>query len=188
MEMNIDNLDLDKCSWNELISFFHKSYNFYLIYRLKDLGITAGQIRFILFLKMNENSSQDDLANYLSLSKGTTAKNLRKLDDNEIIAREVNPDNRRKHNVSLTEKGKELAYKIEKIEEDWENLISSNIHEKNQEVSKILKSLVISSIKSIKSEKMENGWEDEDFFKFSHHHHFHKGFSPMKKNLFSRRF
>jgi DNA-binding MarR family transcriptional regulator len=139
----------DDSVMTELISFICKGYNSYLVHQIQELDITQGQIKFILLLKRNENASQEELAHQLFLSGGTAAKTLRKLDDENIIQRTVDPNNRRKYGVALTDKGKEIAKKIEKIDEDWEKSIYKNFRGDNKEIiMNILKELVISVMKT----------------------------------------
>ncbi|MDR3222817.1 MAG: MarR family transcriptional regulator [Methanobrevibacter sp.] len=169
------NWSLDDSVMAELISFIYKGYNNYLIHRIQDLNITHGQIRFILLLKTNENSSQEEIAHHLLLSRGTTAKSLRKLDDENIIQRTVDPNNRRKYGVVLTDKGKEIAKKIEKIDDDWEKSIYKNFKEDDKEIIRdLLKEIAISSMKIMHDENIDN--KDFPFMDEHHgnsHHHRH---------------
>jgi DNA-binding MarR family transcriptional regulator len=141
--------NLDDFVMIELISFIYNGYESYLFHQIQDLGITHGQVKFIALLKRTEKASQEELAHHLFLSRGTTAKTLRKLDDENIIQRTVIPNNRRKYEVVLTDKGKKIAKKIEKIGEDWEKSVYKNFRGGNKEIIRdILKELVISIMKT----------------------------------------
>ncbi|MDR3291410.1 MAG: MarR family transcriptional regulator [Methanobrevibacter sp.] len=183
------NWGLDDSVMVELISFIYKGYNNYLIHRTQDLNITHGQIRFILLLKMNENPSQEEIAHHLLLSRGTTAKSLRKLDDENIIQRTVDPNNRRKYGVVLTDKGKEIAKKIEKIDEDWEKSIYKNFKGDNKEIiMDLLKEIAISSMKTIYDENIDNKdfpfMDDHQCANFHHHNDHHHHRNPFKFRRF----
>jgi len=169
-----DKEDIDESSSEEflmcdLVTVIYKSYRNYLMYKLTDLNITPAQIPFILELVRAKKASQDELANKLFLTRGTTAKALRKLDDEKIIERKTAANNRRKYDVYLTEKGKETALKIEKIDRTWEDLIFSYIQEledfkdeDKEKVTNLLKALAESSIGVFAQEKEK--FEDSDGF------------------------
>ncbi|KZX16539.1 transcriptional regulator SlyA [Methanobrevibacter cuticularis] len=171
---------LDDSVMAELMSFIVRGYNIYLANRIQDLNVTPGQIRFILLLNVNENASQEELAHQLLLSRGTAAKTLRKLDDENIIQRTIDPQNRRKYGVVLTDKGKEIAEKIEKIDKDWEKSIYEHFEGDNKEVIKdVLKKLAISSMKTIQDERIDR--KDFPFMDYHprakfHHHRGHFNF------------
>ncbi|MBE6508195.1 MAG: MarR family transcriptional regulator [Methanobrevibacter sp.] len=70
-----------------------------------------------------KNLSQDDLANIFGQSKGTIAKALRKLEDNEYVERRIDDNNRRKYILNTTEKGEKLAILLKKDLNEWEELV-----------------------------------------------------------------
>ena len=77
-----------------------------------DLG---HDVRYIMFIYDNTGCSQDDLVNMFGQSKGNIAKILKKLENEGFIKRKVNPENRRKYMLNITEKGSELVPKYRKI-------------------------------------------------------------------------
>ena len=178
---------------SDLVTIMYKSYKNYLIYRLTDLNITFAQIPFILELMHIKKASQDDLAKKLFLTRGTTAKTLRKLDDEKIIERKTAANNRRKYEVYLTEKGKETALKIEEIDKSWEDMILSNLHqledfkdEDREKVTKFLKALAKGSMEIFAQERQNLGdfdysdssndkYELPPFSEFSFRSHYFRG-------------
>ncbi|MDR1820639.1 MAG: MarR family transcriptional regulator [Methanobrevibacter sp.] len=173
-EKNIDKDFPDGILMSDLVTMIYQSYKNYLIYKIADTNITPGQIPFILELMHSKIASQDDLANKLLLTRGAAAKTLRKLDDDEIVERKRRIDNRRKYDVYLTDKGKEAASKIEKVDKTWENLILSNLEDledlsefKNKEtIVKLLKILAKASTE-VFAEEIKKHWDldnpDYDF-------------------------
>ena len=77
-------------------------------------------IRYIMFIYDHPNCSQEDLVNMFCQSKGNVAKILKKFENEGYIKREVNPENRRKYMLNVTEKGKMLAPKYRQFAKDWE--------------------------------------------------------------------
>ncbi|MDR1819213.1 MAG: MarR family winged helix-turn-helix transcriptional regulator [Methanobrevibacter sp.] len=177
----------------DLISSIHINYHFYLMGELSQISINPHQIPLIQYLNENEKASQDEVADFLFLSKGTVAKILRKLEDEGIIEREVNQENRRKNDVVLSEKGKELATKIEKIDEKWQNEIYKDLSkEEVEKVEEAIKKMVKNSEEIIKNENYDIWEKRREKFQDLHekygnddprgnfpHHNPPEGFNPF---------
>ncbi|MBZ9571111.1 MarR family winged helix-turn-helix transcriptional regulator [Methanobrevibacter sp. TMH8] len=165
----------------DLVTIIYKSYKNYLMYKLTDLDITPGQIPFILELMRSKNASQDDLANKLFVTRGTTAKALRKLDDQEIIERKTALNNRRKYNVFLTDKGKETALEIEKIDKSWEDMILSRLKESENFENK---EQLINNLKSLAKSSLEIFDQEKEKFKDSNGPGVDFSMHPFAGNIF----
>ena len=79
--------------------------------------------RYLIQIYKKENLSQDDLADMFCQSKGTIAKALRKLEDNEYVERRIDDNNRRKYILNTTEKGEKLAIQLKKDLKEWEEFV-----------------------------------------------------------------
>lgn len=109
-----------------------------------DLG---REVRYIMMVYDNPGCSQDDLVNMYGESKANIAKSLKKLEDNEYIKREVNPENRRKYMLKTTSKADELVPKVRQISKKWE--MEVGIDELDEEFREKLKSIAINGMKLI---------------------------------------
>lgn len=109
-----------------------------------DLG---REVRYIMMVYDNPGCSQDDLVNMYGESKANIAKSLKKLEDNEYIKREVNPENRRKYMLKTTSKADELVPKVRQISKKWE--MEVGIDEMDEEFREKLKSIAINGMKLI---------------------------------------
>ena len=79
--------------------------------------------QYLMEIYEKKNLSQDDLANIFGQSKGTIAKALRKLEDNEYVERRIDDNNRRKYILNTTEKGEKLAILLKKDLNEWEEFV-----------------------------------------------------------------
>lgn len=79
--------------------------------------------QYLMAIYEKKNLSQDDLANIFGQSKGTIAKALRKLEDNEYVERRIDDNNRRKYILNTTEKGEKLAILLKKDLNEWEEFV-----------------------------------------------------------------
>lgn len=118
--------DLSDIPLGVFISIIHRTHIIHLNKEMKDLELTAGQFPFLIHLSHNEGITQDDLAIHLHIDKGTVARALKKLEDNGFIYREINPENRRRYLLFLTEKGTQVVPQIQSIDKEWEDSICSN--------------------------------------------------------------
>ncbi|NDV26314.1 MarR family winged helix-turn-helix transcriptional regulator [Desulfovibrio sp. JC010] len=91
---------------NSQMARLHKAI---LAEKLKDLGITYGQIGFIMQATRYPGRSQDELSTVLSIDKAATARAVAKLIKEGFLYRKENPDNKRQKLVYPT--GKALAVK-----------------------------------------------------------------------------
>lgn len=129
------------------ISIIHRTRIIHLNNEMKDLELTAGQVPFLIHLSHKEGITQDDLAVHLHIDKGTVARALKKLEDNGFIYREINPQNRRKYLLFLTEKGRQIVPKIHQIDNEWEKSVCFDLSD--IEYSHLVKTLQTLATKSL---------------------------------------
>jgi DNA-binding MarR family transcriptional regulator len=129
------------------ISIIHRTRIVHLNNEMKDLELTAGQVPFLIHLSHKEGITQDDLAVHLHIDKGTVARALKKLEDNGFIYREINPQNRRRYLLFLTEKGRQIVPQIYDIDKEWEHSVCSNLSD--TEYSRLFNALQTLAMKSL---------------------------------------
>lgn len=102
---------------NSQMGRLHKAI---LAEKLKSIGITYGQVGFIMQVTRFPGRSQDELSMVLSVDKAATARAVAKLAKQGYLYRKENPDNKRQKLVYPTEK-------ILKMRDDLQQaLIESN--------------------------------------------------------------
>lgn len=118
----------------------------YLNSRIDELNL-GHEMRFIMMIYDNPNISQDDLVSISGNSKASIAKTLKKLEDEDYIRREVNPENRRKYMLKTTEKGDEIVPKIRQISRDWE--VEVGITDQDNELKERIKEIAINAMELV---------------------------------------
>ena len=118
----------------------------YLNSRIDELNL-GHEMRFIMMIYDNPNISQDDLVSISGNSKASIAKTLKKLEDEDYIKREINPENRRKYMLKTTEKGDEIVPKIRQISRDWE--VEVGITDKDNEFKERIKEIAINAMELV---------------------------------------
>ncbi|WP_461435944.1 MarR family winged helix-turn-helix transcriptional regulator [Methanosphaera sp.] len=119
------------------------NYQKYVIEEFKDNKLSQKEYILLARIRYLECVTQKELANQYNLTEGYTAKILHKLEENNLIERTENPENRRQKLVSLTHKGYEYTNKINEITNQWESSITSKITEEElQSLKRILNKII----------------------------------------------
>ena len=110
---------------------------------------------YLIEIYEKKNLSQDDLADIFAQSKGTIAKALKKLEDNEYIQRKINQNNRRKYILKTTKKGEKKAIEIKKDLKEWEMKVG--IDKLDEDVKNQIIEIARKSEEILENEEIENG-------------------------------
>lgn len=124
----------------------------YLNKRLEEENITAGQTPYLVCLLHHKKMCQDDLAKHYKQDKSVVARGMRKLEDNNLISKEVDETNRRKSVISLSDEGKKVAKRIVEINEEWEEALCNELNLPREEVAQTLGRIAKTSIEINKKE------------------------------------
>ncbi|SDK49848.1 DNA-binding transcriptional regulator, MarR family [Maridesulfovibrio ferrireducens] len=111
--------------------------------KLSAIGITYGQIGFIMQALRNPGRNQDELSHVLSVDKAATARALAKLVKLGFLVREENPENRREKLVYPTEKAEGIKEDLHQALQAANELMMSDLDESEKEVlMKMLKRMI----------------------------------------------
>ena len=111
------------------ISILYRYGQSYITKRLGALNIGSGQYVFLMTLYRKDGISQEELSSYLKIDKGTTAKAIKKLEEEEYLIRDIDLRDKRAYRISLTSKALEVIPIIQAAAGDWENIITSGLSE-----------------------------------------------------------
>ena len=115
------NYDLSsKDFFGAMLFLLNKNYLIYLNQKFEKFEFNAIQAFMLLKLSENPDFSQKQLGEYLSLSKGSVAKYLTNLEENDYIKRERFENNKRKYKLILEEKSLEILPELKAISKKWE--------------------------------------------------------------------
>lgn len=122
------------------ISQIHRKSNVFITRRLSKYGIGSGQYMFLIKLYNQEGINQEALSESLFIDKGTTARAIKRLEEECIIYRIKDETDKRSYNIYLTDKAKNIKSEVFEILEEWENIITLNLsNEEKDEIIRILK-------------------------------------------------
>lgn len=128
----------------KLISIIFKGQSLYLNRKLDALGINATQLH-LLFEIYNQNEiNQECIASRCNINKGSVARSIKKLEDKDIIIREIDAKNRRQNKISLTKKGQDILDRSIDMLDLWEDKIFEDNELMDKEtLQKVLKKMAI---------------------------------------------
>ncbi|WP_083465366.1 MarR family winged helix-turn-helix transcriptional regulator [Thalassobacillus sp. C254] len=84
---------------------------------IPDVSLTKRQEAIIMYIFTNENATMADIADNFNISKSAVSQALNKLEEQDIIVRAINKDNRREINLTPGEAGEKYKKEIQKLEE-----------------------------------------------------------------------
>lgn len=111
---------------------------------ISTFGIGQGQLMFLTQLYKQDGISQEELTEILRIDKGTTARAIKKLEEENLVTRIKDEQDRRAYKVYLTDKAKSIESNIFEILREWDEKIVTNLTEEEKETfTRILKKICI---------------------------------------------
>jgi len=121
-------------SINRLIFKHYKQY--------LNSGITTQQAVVLDIVYLAERITVGEIANEMNISSSAVSQLIAKLEKNQFIKREINPQNRREVFITLDEKGMEYFSKQDFVEQQIADKIYSKLSSKEvDELERIVKKL-----------------------------------------------
>ena len=136
-------VDATKIPIGKLISIISKGQKIFINRKLNEFGINSTQLYLLFELDHHNEMNQDKIASRCNINKGAAARSIKKLEDMELVIREIDSDNRRQNKVYLTPKGKEVWTKSTIVLNKWEDEIFDDELISKEEFQLILKQIAI---------------------------------------------
>ncbi|MBS9802426.1 MarR family winged helix-turn-helix transcriptional regulator [Bacillus toyonensis] len=110
----------------------------YFTKRLKPYGVTPEQWGIISVLSSQRGTTQKELAEAIDKDQTTVVRMIQSMERKGIVKKALNDQDRRSHNLFLTEKGDELKKTILPVVQDAHNFVTSKLSEEEIEQLKTL--------------------------------------------------
>ncbi|PKL14604.1 MAG: hypothetical protein CVV52_01075 [Spirochaetae bacterium HGW-Spirochaetae-8] len=101
---------------------------------LMGIDLVCSEHAVIMYLAQQDNVNQDAISGNLSLDKGTIARTLAKLEEKNLVVREVNDLNRREKLVSLTPYGRAEVDIVMKVSDNWKTAVMQGLNSTEQDL------------------------------------------------------
>lgn len=114
----------------------------YFTKRLKPYGVTPEQWSIMSILSPNKSTTQKDLAKAIHKNQTTVVRMIQSMERKGIVKKTFNKDDRRAHDLMLSQKGEELKQTLLPIVTDAHNFVTSNLtSEETLELKRLLDKL-----------------------------------------------
>ena len=95
----------------------------------KDMQLSRGQYLYLVRILENPGIISDHLANMLNVDRTTTARSIKKLEQNGLITKKQDSNNKKVKHLFITQEGQKLAKKIEKENTYSNELVLTGLNE-----------------------------------------------------------
>ena len=116
------------------VSILYRYGQSYVSKKLEHYNIGSGQHVMLLTLFRNGGISQEELADYLKVHKGSIAKAIKKLEDEGYVERSIDCDDKRAYKVFLTQKALDIIPKVQEAIRSWEDIITSDLSDSEKQI------------------------------------------------------
>lgn len=114
-------------------SCIYRNFHKYMHDQLQEYSLGSGQFHFLMMLYRKDGVNQETLAETLHIDKATSARAIKKLEQQGFVTRKKDTNDRRNYNVFLTEKAKKLKPKIRKTLHNWTKILLKDISKEDEQ-------------------------------------------------------
>ena len=127
-----------KCKSNrqigKYISLLHRKGSIFINRELSNYGIGSGQFMFLLELYIQDGRNQEELSERLKIDKGTTARALKKLEEQGFITRLKDECDKRSNKIYLTQKAKDVQENVYDILDEWNKKLRESLSKEEEDI------------------------------------------------------
>ena len=143
-------MNAEKCKGNKhigkYISQLYRKGSVFINKEVSEYGIGSGQFMFLLELYINDGKNQEEIAETLKIDKGTTARALKKLEEQGFVTRIKDENDKRSNKIYLNDKAKDVREGVLDVLNDWNKEITKSKTEEEEEMHKSLLEKVCKNI------------------------------------------
>lgn len=127
----------NKCeNIGKYISQLHRKGNVFINRELSKYDLSVGQFMFLLDLYIKDGKNQEEISDNLKIDKGTTARAIKKLEEQGFVIRIKNENDKRSNKIYLTDKAKDIKENVFDILDDWNQKISMILTKEEEKIMK----------------------------------------------------
>lgn len=150
IKMSLEDLkstDASEIPVAKLISLIARAQSVYLNHHLQDLGINSTHFHFLFEISNECNINQESISKRCNIDKGAVARSIKKLEDQGLVKREIDENNRRQNKLSLTKDGEKILEQAKEVLDCWEKeVILEKGYVEKELLQKILKEIAIKTM------------------------------------------
>jgi len=109
----------DNKSIGRIVSCIHRHSGIHISKQLEPYNIGRGQLHYLMILNNKDGINQEYLAEELMMDKATSARAIKKLEDEGFITRKRDDNDHRAYEIYITDKGKNMIPEMRKVLKNW---------------------------------------------------------------------
>ncbi|WP_270506632.1 MarR family winged helix-turn-helix transcriptional regulator [Paraclostridium sordellii] len=115
------------------ISQLYRKSSVFINKELAKYGIRSGQLMFLMDLYLKDGKNQEEISERLKIDKATTARALKKLEEQDFIKRIRDDNDKRSNKIYLTDTSKDLKEEVYGVLDEWNEKISKSLTREEKE-------------------------------------------------------
>ena len=115
------------------ISCIYRYFHKYMHTQLQEYSLGSGQFHFLMMLYKKDGVNQETLAEELHIDKATSARAIKKLEEQGFVIRKKDAHDKRNYHIYLTPKAKKLKTNIRKILSNWTDILLKDLSKKEEQ-------------------------------------------------------
>lgn len=123
---------------NKMIGIIERCAMDYKNQRLQELCLSSCNYVYIISICKNPGISQEELVKKIFVNKSNVTRNLKSLESNGYIYKEVDTKDKRINKIYPTEKAINVLPKLREVLREWKGVLLSDLSEEEQEVLEAL--------------------------------------------------
>lgn len=108
-------------TYKEVINEMNRAYTELYILLFQDLkdefGLTGRQESMLFHIHLNENTTANNIANTFNITKSAVSQVLSKLEKQQMISKQVNPNNKREYFLTLGPNGSKYIERLSELDD-----------------------------------------------------------------------
>ncbi|MFB6731758.1 MarR family winged helix-turn-helix transcriptional regulator [Bacillus mobilis] len=109
-------------SYKEVINEMNRAYTELYILLFQDLkdefGLTGQQESMLFHINLNENTTANNIASTFNVTKSAVSQVLSKLEKQQMISKQVNPNNKREYFLTLGPNGSKYIERLSELDDE----------------------------------------------------------------------
>ncbi len=143
---DLEKVDVNEMPVGKLIAILARAQATYFNHILAEIGINDPQLHILFEINKDSKINQDKIASRCNTNKGAVARSIKKLEENGLVTRTIDENNRRQNIITLTQKGSQTLDKAIGMLDELESYLFEDDNEK-QALQIILRDLSIKVMK-----------------------------------------
>ncbi len=124
-----------------------KTHDFYMNKHIKsETEILPSQYYMLLFLYYEMGTNQSDIAKACLMDRSGVSRAFKDFEENGLIEREIDENNKRAYKITLTKKGIETSEFLIEKEKEWDDMICEELNISRDELLDLLSKISMKSL------------------------------------------